>query len=63
MIKRCFLVLPTLLALTAVPAQAQVEEVSPAPDSAQWVTFVLAIMLSLLVAMISFWSSRRGHQD
>lgn len=51
----------TVLALTGTPAMAQ--EVAKAPETQRWVTVALAILLVLCVAVGSFMSSKRGHQD
>lgn len=43
--------------------QTYLDEVDPAPDQMDWVAVILAMLLLVLVAFVSFKSSKRGHQD
>lgn len=51
----------TLAMLTAVPAFAQ--EIGRAPEKSMWQADILAIFFLVCVAVVSFMSSKRGHQD
>ncbi|MFA9478555.1 hypothetical protein ACERK3_09630 [Phycisphaerales bacterium AB-hyl4] len=62
MLKRLLFAVPMLFAVTAAPALAQ-DDVSPAPETQQWVPLVLSLLLCLLAGSVSFLSSRRTHQD
>ncbi|MEM9883637.1 MAG: hypothetical protein AAF800_12045 [Planctomycetota bacterium] len=49
------------LTLAALPAAAQ--PVAEAQESGGWLAFMVMIGLVVLIAIGSFMSSRRGHQD
>ncbi|MEM6459667.1 MAG: hypothetical protein AAF710_09795 [Planctomycetota bacterium] len=49
------------LTLAVLPASAQ--PVAEAQDAPGWLAFMVMIGLVVLIAIGSFMSSRRGHQD
>lgn len=55
------LVMLALLLLPSLAASAQ--PVSDAKEEQAWLGLVAAIVLALIVAIVSFMSPRRGHQD
>jgi hypothetical protein len=59
------LIATVALLTTAGPilAQQAPTEVDKAPEKAQWIGMVVAIVLVVAVLVASFISSKRGHQD
>ena len=53
----------TLLASVPPFATALAQEVSKAREGNAWIGFVVAAVLALLVAVVSFMGSKRTHQD
>ncbi|MEM1027874.1 MAG: hypothetical protein AAGJ38_07300 [Planctomycetota bacterium] len=51
-----------LLLLTAAPT-AWAQPVEEAKPVAGWLAFMVMIVLLIVIAVASFMSSRRGHQD
>ncbi len=54
------------LLLTALPVLAQDATKAPSPKQLMaqpWVTILAAFFLAMLIAIGSFMSSKRGHQD
>lgn len=49
------------LGLLASPLWAQ--EIGKAPEKSGWIADVIAIVLVVCIAVVSFMSSKRGHQD
>jgi hypothetical protein len=58
-------VLASLLTMAALPTLAQIgkEPVEPAPESASWMAFLLAIFFAIAVAIGCLMSPKRTHQD
>jgi len=58
-------VLASLLMMSALPTWAQIgqETVEPAPESASWLAFLLAILFGGLIALGCLMSPKRTHQD
>ncbi|MBB6429085.1 hypothetical protein [Algisphaera agarilytica] len=50
------------LIVTAAPS-AMAQPVAEAKPVANWLSFMVMIVLLIIVAIASFMSSRRGHQD
>ena len=53
----------SLSLLPAAAALAQREDVQEAKETSTWVAMVVAIGLVIVVAIGTFMSPRRGHQD
>ena len=51
------------VASMALSAPASAQAVSKAPQTSQWVSVVVALLLACLMFVISFKSAKRGHQD
>ena len=49
--------------MLAPAASSLAQQVSKAKEGNAWVGSVVAIVLAMCVAGVSFMSSRRGHQD
>ena len=51
--------------MSALPTLGQIgkEPVEPAPESASWMAFLLAIFLGIAVAIGCLMSPKRTHQD
>lgn len=58
-------VLASLLMMSALPTLGQIgaEPVEPAPESASWMAFLLAIFFGIAVAVGCLMSPKRTHQD
>lgn len=57
--------LTSLLVMSALPTLGQIgqEPVEPAPESASWMAFLLAILFGVAVAIGCLMSPKRTHQD
>lgn len=57
--------LASFVVLSALPTLGQIgqEQVEPAPESASWLAFVLALLFGVLVAIGCLMSPKRSHQD
>lgn len=49
-----------IIGLTAALAQ---QDIPPAPEKSMWLADLIAILLVVCVGVVSFMSSKRGHQD
>ena len=58
-------VIASLLMMSAMPTFGQIgaEPVEPAPESASWMAFVLAIFFAVAVLIGCMMSPKRTHQD
>ncbi|MFK7790672.1 MAG: hypothetical protein AB8C95_14415 [Phycisphaeraceae bacterium] len=58
-------VLASLVMMSALPALGQIgqEPVEPAPESASWLAFLLALLFGGLIALGCLMSPKRTHQD
>ncbi len=58
LIRACLLTLGVLL-----PAEAWAQPVNAAREGNSWIGLVVAVVLALIIAVVSFMSPKRGHQD
>jgi hypothetical protein len=56
-----WLLAATLCLMTGAPVLAQ--EIARAPEKSGWIADMIAILLLVCVAVVSFMSSKRGHRD
>lgn len=61
--KACMIVLTILASGWATPALAQEVGNLSEPAQAAWIPIVIAIVFVLMVAGVSFKTSKRSHQD